>query len=82
MPKVSKEKKYHGWVIVESGGNGFKEYVSVEWQNLDGRHRHQEDNWRGESGCAKAVEWWDKKVGSPIKLEPTLRGCYRVYTQE
>lgn len=72
-------KIHHGWVIVEAGGEGFKDHVSVEW--TEGEDRFHEDVGRGESGCAKAVEWWDKKVGMSVKLEPTLRGAYRVYTE-
>ena len=73
------KRQYHGWVLVEDGGKDFKNYVSVEYVDASGRH-HEEIG-RGESGCAKAVEWWDKKLGQPTKLEPTLRGCYRVYTE-
>lgn len=81
------KKVYYGWILVEDGGEGFKEYVSVEWNEGDERKRFRgssglEDGWRGESGCALAVEWWDRKIGKNIKLEPTLRGCYRVFTLE
>lgn len=34
-----RDKTYYGWIVVESGGEGFKEYVSVEWQEGDERKR-------------------------------------------
>lgn len=73
-------RKYHGWVLVEAAGPDFKDHISVEWSDADGRHH--EDIGRGDSGCAKAVEWWDAKLGVSVQLQPTLKGAYRVYTEE
>jgi hypothetical protein len=79
---MSESRQYHGWILVEDGGQGFKDYISVEWTDENGNRRHfSEENWRGESGAAKAVEWWDKKLGVTAKLQPALRGSYRVYTE-
>lgn len=79
--KICEVKQYHGWIVVEDGGTGFKEYVSVEWNEGDVRKRHTEDNWRGSSGCTRAIEWWDKKLGMKVNVETALRGCYRVFTR-
>ena len=73
------KRKYHGWIIAEDGGPGFKDSIHTEWQDEQGRH--QEHVGYGNSGCAKAVEWWDEKVGGNIKLEPLFQGSYRVYTE-
>jgi hypothetical protein len=79
------KRLYHGWIVVEDGGVGYKEFVSVEWQGEDGvRYRLSGDEsheWRGESGCTQAVEWWDAKLQTNVKLEPAMKGCYRVYTE-
>jgi hypothetical protein len=87
---VSTGRIYHGWILVEDGGPGYKDYIRVEWSDEVGRHSFgghgshdggTGNGWRGESGAARAVEWWDKKIGSPIKLQPILKGSYRVYTE-
>lgn len=74
-----KTRTYHGWILIEPGGQGMKDYVSVEF--LDGSVRIHHDIGRGESGAAKAVEWWDDKLKAHVQIEPTLKGCYRVYTE-
>jgi hypothetical protein len=82
-----KNLKYHGWILVEDAGPDFKDHISVEWHDKDGRHAFHGttvDNshgWRGNSGCARAIEWWDKKVGQAISLMPTPLGAFRVYTE-
>lgn len=81
------KRRYHGWILVEDAGPGFRDYISVEYADVKGRvvicgDTLQDQPWRGESGCARAIEWWDKKVSATVKLESTLKGCYRVYTEE
>lgn len=78
--KLLRDRTYHGWILVESGGEGFKDYIYIEYD--DGTpERYRRLLGRAESGCAVAVEWWDKKVGKPVKLQPMLKGSYRVYTE-
>lgn len=79
--KVTTKRTYYGWVVVEDPGDkALADVIWVEWtDNGNGRQRKQMGY--GESGCVTAVEWWDKKVGQPVMLQPTLKGCYRVYTE-
>jgi hypothetical protein len=72
-------KQYHGWIVVEEVSEGMKPPVYAEWVDESGERR-KEFRGYGESGCASAVEWWDERLKKPIKLEPTIRGCYRVAT--
>lgn len=76
-----KKREYHGWVLVEHEP-GYRDVVAVEWTDEQGnRRRYRDDSWRGESGCAMAIEWWERKLEKSILLQPTLRGCYRVYVE-
>lgn len=89
---INPKPVYHGWIIVEEGGEGLLDVITVEWNEGDSRKRFTAQNtvwdggtgngWRGNSGAARAVEWWDAKVGKPIKLLPFLKGSFRVYTEE
>lgn len=87
-PKKQKVRRYHGWILQEDGGPGYKDYFTVEWTNENGhRDTYQGFNespigWRGQSGAAQACEWWEKKLGKTIQLQPMLKGSYRVYTIE
>lgn len=72
-------RKYHGWIVVEHE-EGFRDQIFVEWN--EGNTRKREQMGFGESGCAKAVEWWDKKLNTHVQLQPMLRGSYRVYIEE
>jgi hypothetical protein len=74
------ERKWYGWIIVEPGGEGFKDFIYVEWMENDVRRKQEMPN-RGESGAAQAVEWWDRKVGQSIRLEHFGSIGYRVYTE-
>ena len=74
------KRNYHGWVLVEPMGPGLNDRIYVEYGSGDDRTKT--DKGYGNSGCAAAIEWWEKKLGQPIKLEPTIKGCYRVYTEE
>jgi hypothetical protein len=72
-------RTYHGWIVVEEE-IGITASVSTEFIEADGQRKRVFMTRRGNSGCAEAVEWWDKRLGRTCFLEPTLRGCYRVYT--
>jgi hypothetical protein len=75
-------KTYHGWILVEDGGKDYKDFIYTEYTNKDGDRIRTVMTSRGESGCAEAVEWWDKQVGQPIKLERSFARSYRVYTKQ
>ena len=84
MTNQTNKRTYHGWIVIEPAAPGFNDYISVEWME-DGVRRHfrgvtATDEWRGESGVAQAIEWWDAHCGQAVNVEPTIRGCYRVYT--
>lgn len=72
-------RQFHGWVTVEEQGPGLNDKVYVEYQNAGGRRVRKEMGY-GNSGCLKAVEHFDKLVGKPVQLLPTIKGCYRVFT--
>ena len=74
-------RTYHGWVVIEEAGPGLLARVYVEYTSGDNKRRRKEMNSGGNHGCTEAIEWWDKKFGCSVKLEPTIRGCYRVYTE-
>lgn len=74
------KRNYQGWIVVESAGQGMRDYVFVEWSDGNKRQRCEMES-RGESGCISALEWWEKKVGSRVYIESAFRGCYRVYTK-
>ena len=87
-------RTYHGWIIVEPGGTDMQDYVFAEWSETvpasggggKGAVRRYYGGgdypWRGNSGCAQACEWWENRLGKHAQLEPTMRGCFRVYTTE
>lgn len=86
---MSKQRVYYGWIIVSDGGPGMNTVITVEYtdgkdirKSYDGKDEPGEIGWYGERGCALAVEWWDRKVGKPVQLQPMLKGSYRVYTEE
>lgn len=68
---------FYGWIVVEEAAPGMKPQVLVEWTEGTERKRVYMDS-RGESGCAEAIEWWDKRLRQQVTLEPTIRGLYRV----
>lgn len=74
-------KTYHGWVVVEDPAPGYNPEVKVEYVAADGK-RHTKAMGFGNGGCTEAINWWDKRLGKITKLEPTIRGCYRVFTEE
>lgn len=77
------KRKYHGWIVVEEKPSGEPKYSDIFVEYEEGGERKKDKMPKlGNSGCAQAVEWWDRKVGSNIKLEPMLKGCFRVYTEE
>src|SRR5262245_52908472 len=76
-------KRYHGWIVVEEASPGYNPVIYVEYTSGDNKRRRTEMDARGNRGCTEAIKWWDKKLGEgKAKLEPTIRGCYRVYTEE
>lgn len=80
---TTKARKYHGWIVVEAGGSGFNNVIWVEWRDKpEDEVRSRKQVGYGETGSVTAVEWWDKKVGQSVKLQPMLKGSYRVYTEE
>lgn len=79
---MATQRVYHGWIIVENAGRDLRDYIFVEWHEGNEPGRRRQHVGYGESGCASAVEWWDKKLHDNVKLQPALRGSYRVYTEE
>lgn len=69
-------KKYLGWVVVGEPAPGMNAPVFAERVEDGVRKRHPTGY--GNSGCAQAIEWWDKQAGSPVELTATVMGCYRV----
>jgi len=69
------QRTYLGWIVVEEN-SPFKDVIYVEWIENGNRRRQQI-----EGGAAEAVEWWDKRAGAQIALEPYGRIGYRVYTK-
>lgn len=77
----SPKRRYRGWVVVEDQGDeALADVIYVEWADDNGITQRKQLGY-GEHGCVAAMEWWDKRAGQPVKLEPTLKGCYRVYTE-
>jgi hypothetical protein len=77
---MSKEKKltYHGWIVREPQGDGFKDKFHAEYMEANGERR---------TACystspAEVIEWWDKRIGKQIKLLSTPLLAYRVFTEE
>lgn len=68
---------YHGWVVKVDNGKDFNPTFKAEWEENGKRLTALHDNFNPVS----VIEFWDKKVGSPVKLEPTPLGAYRVYTE-
>lgn len=66
---------YHGWIVV-THSPGYNDTFHVEW--VENNERRQ----RSMSSAAEAVEWWDKRVGKPVKLVQLPVGAFRVYTGE
>lgn len=77
-----KKRIYHGWVVVEEASPGYNPKVKVEYNSTADGKRRSKDMGYGNGGCVDAIEWWDEHLKQPVKLEPTIRGCYRVYTEE
>ena len=73
-------RNYLGWVVVEEAVPGYNPRVFVEWR--EGVERCREFKGYADSGCTQAIEWWDERAGGVVKLEPAMRGCYRVYMEE
>lgn len=78
---MKRTRTNHGWILKEDGGAGFKATIYVEWVDGQGKRCHKQMERYGEMGAAEAVEFWEKKLGQPIKLQPMLAGSYRVYTE-
>ncbi len=77
-----KKPTFVGWILCEES-EGYKDLVFVEYTNRGTNERIKTPmNARGESGAAEAVEWWCNRTEKHVKVEPTFRGCYRVYTEE
>jgi len=76
------KRKYHGWVAVDKGDAVLDDTIAVEYMGDDGVRRRVVMETHGNAGAIAAVEWWDKRLGQHVQLEPVLKGCYRVYTQE
>jgi len=66
-----------GWIVIDEPAPGMNPSVYAEWTDEQGE-RQREFKGYGNSGCTKAVEWWDAKLKQRVTLEPTLKGCYRV----
>jgi hypothetical protein len=73
-------RQYHGWLIYDQIKSGDLPSVWVEYR-IDGKVERVYMDQKGERGCTEAVEWWDKKLETKVKLEPAFRGQYRVYTE-
>lgn len=69
---------YHGWIVDDRAGGGTDE-VFVEF--MEDGERKRITMGHGESGALAAVAWWDKRIGSPVKLL-NIPGGYRVFTGE
>lgn len=53
---------------------GYNDTFHVEYVEGDERKQHRMGS------AAEAVEWWDKRVGMPVKLVQLPVGAFRVYT--
>jgi hypothetical protein len=70
------KNKYHGWIVRVSQGEGFNPHWRCEWR--EGEERKARVFVRE----TEAIEFFDQRVGEPIKLMDTPLGAYRVYTEE
>lgn len=73
---MAKRPQYLGWIVVEEPAPGMNPQVYVEFDN--GHERERIFQGYANSGCTKAIEWWDGRVGGAVSLTPTIKGCYRV----
>jgi len=73
------ETVFHGWIVRESGGDGYRDVFYAKWRE-DGKEQQtgMERGWRDP---VPAIEFWDNKVGQPVKLMETPIGAFRVYTE-
>lgn len=80
---MKKDKKivYHGWIVRERSIGGPKDSYHAEWtEKKDGKEeRHFSEVFYS---SAKMIDWWDAKVGKPVRLLNTPLGAFRVYTEE
>lgn len=75
---------YQGWIVQETE----QRTVDFDAVNVDSFYVEYTENGErkrhfigdGVRGSIAAVEWWDKRAGKPIQLDPILKGCFRVYT--
>ena len=74
------KRTYHGWLVLEPQGEGMNDQVFTEYLNAGGKRDRQGFGY-GNRGCVRAIEWFDKRAGQPVKLEPMLKGMHRVYTE-
>lgn len=69
--------RYHGWLVVQKEPS----YMGKFYAEYSGEAPGERKRVYFQSP-SEAVEWWDARVGKPVKLESTPLGAYRVYTEE
>lgn len=79
---MTRSRNYIGWVVIEEASPGYNPMVKVEYNSKADGKRHSKEMGYGGSGCIEAIEFFDMQAGQTVKLEPTIKGCYRVYIQE
>lgn len=77
---MSNNRAYYGWIVIEQE-EGYKDHIYAEYNDEEGAPRKREFMGYGNSGCAKAVEWWDSKLKQHISLQPMGKIGYRVYVE-
>jgi hypothetical protein len=71
------KKQYHGWILVDHGAPGYKDWFRAEYVE-DGVRKQGPAS----TNPAVVIEWWDARLGRHIKLLETPLGAFRVYTEE
>lgn len=66
---------YKGWIIIETTDR-LRPKIYAEYMDESGQRVRKFFDSQQE-----AIDWWDKRVGEPIDVVPTLKGCYRVYVK-
>lgn len=74
--------KYHGWIVREEQGKGFNPIFYAELISTDPKDNGERIRPFKSYSPAAVVDWWDKKVGKPVKLIDTPLQAYRVYTED
>lgn len=77
MASAPMKREYHGWISIERGGEGFKDFFHCESLDTTKGEQVRHATFRDP---AQAVDFWDRRVGKPVMLQDTPLGAYRVFT--